>query len=94
MAPIRLKEIKIQNLEAWRFQEKTERDFSEGRGLLCSLQFSTKYCNSTTNLQRHIEREHGDVLKEVSYEPKFFQSKVTDFPTTSLVVVKKYPRES
>ena len=56
--------------------------------------FSTKYCNSPTNLQRHIEREHGDVLKELSDEPKLFQSKVTDFPTTSLAIVKKYPQDS
>ena len=56
--------------------------------------FSTKYCNSPTNLQRHIEKEHGDVLKEESDEPMLFQSKVTDFPMTSLEIVKKYPRDS
>ena len=43
-------------------------------------------------MKRHIEREHGDVLKEVSDQPKFFQSKVKD--TTSLGVVKKYPGDS
>ena len=56
--------------------------------------FSAKYCNSPTNLQRHIEREHGDVLKKMPEELKLYQSKVTDFPMTSLAAVKKYSRDS
>ena len=56
--------------------------------------FSVKYCSSPTNLLRHIDKEHGDLVKEELDRPKLYQSKVTDFPTTSLTAVKKHPRDN
>ena len=83
--------------EAWKhggFKKDNKGILLKDKVFCAHCSFSAKYCSSPTNLLRHIEKEHGDLVKEESDGPRLYQSKVTDFPTTSLTAVKKYPRDN
>ena len=61
--------------EAWKhgsFKKDNKGNLLKETVFCAHCSFSAKYCSSPTNLLRHIEKEHGDLMKEESDGPKLY----------------------